>query len=116
MLQAMSDEDYKKALADYKDILKDAAEIKMTKTPLQKDYQSIHLTGVISIKKEKVALFETLEKQGYSVRKGDIIGPNLGSVDDIQFERVIGRKSSGLFGQYPNKKTSYRLIQGRSIR
>jgi Tfp pilus assembly protein PilP len=113
MLQAMSDEDYKKALADYKDILKDAAEIKMTKTPLQKDYQSIHLTGVISIKKEKVALFETLEKQGYSVRKGDIIGPNLGSVDDIQFERVIVvEKARDYLGNTLIKKHPIVLFKG----
>jgi len=89
MLQEMSDEDYKEALENYKDILKDVGEVKITQTPLQKNYQSIRLTGVILIKKERVALFETSENEGYSVRKGDRIGPNFGYVDDIQLEQVI---------------------------
>ena len=89
MLQEMSDEDYKEALENYKDILKDVGEVKITQTPLQKNYQSIRLTGVILIKKERVALFETSENEGYSVRKGDRIGPDFGDVDDIQLEQVI---------------------------
>jgi Tfp pilus assembly protein PilP len=89
MLQEMSDEDYKEALENYKDILKDVGEVKITQTPLQKNYQSIRLTGVILIKKERVALFETSENEGYSVRKGDRIGPDFGYVDDIQLEQVI---------------------------
>ncbi len=89
LLQKMSAEDYKQVLKNYQAVLKSAGEIKMKKTPLQKDYQSIRLTGVISIKKERVALFETSEKQGYSVRKGDPIGPDFGYIDDIELEQVI---------------------------
>ncbi len=88
-LQEMTESDYDNAVKDYKDVLKRASEINVLKTPLQDEYQAIQLKGIISLKKENVALFETLEKTGFSARKGDLIGPSYGYIDDIQTERVI---------------------------
>ncbi len=114
-LEEMPEEEYKKALESYKDILKDAGEIKMTKTALQKDYQSLRLTGVISIKKEKVALIESFENKGYSVRKGDMIGPAYGYVDDIQFDKVIVvEEARDYLGNIITKKHPIGLFKGNS--
>ncbi|PIP72953.1 MAG: hypothetical protein COW89_03655, partial [Nitrospinae bacterium CG22_combo_CG10-13_8_21_14_all_47_10] len=77
------------AVEKYKSILNSAGEIEISKTPLQEDYQLIKLKGIVSIKKERVALFETLEQTGFSARKGDLIGPFFGQIDDIQPEKVI---------------------------
>jgi Tfp pilus assembly protein PilP len=88
-LKEMSDEEYNEAVEKYKSILNGAGEIEISKTPLQEDYQLIKLKGIVSIKKERVALFETLEQTGFSARKGDLIGPFFGQIDDIQPEKVI---------------------------
>lgn len=114
-LKEMSDEDYKEALKSYKDVLQDISEIQMTKSGLQKDYKTIRLTGVISIKKEMVALFETSEKKGYSVRKGDMIGPDFGYVDDIQFEQVVVvEKARNYLGKTITKKHSIPIFRSDS--
>ncbi|MBC8287728.1 MAG: pilus assembly protein PilP [Nitrospinae bacterium] len=89
LLLEMSDDEYSQTVKKYKDILKSAGEIKISKTPLQEDYQLIRLKGIVSMKKGKVALFETQEKTGFSARKGDLIGPFFGYIDDIQPEKVV---------------------------
>jgi hypothetical protein len=88
-LKKMSDDEYNRAIEDYKDVLKSADEIKTSKTALQKEYQSLRLKGIILMNKERVALFETNEQKGFSARKGDLIGPFFGYIDDIQPEKVI---------------------------
>jgi Tfp pilus assembly protein PilP len=88
-LKEMSDDEYNQAIERFRDLLKSADGIKTSKTPLQKDYQLIRLKGIILMNKERVALFETNEQTGYSARKGDLIGPSFGYIDDIQSEKVI---------------------------
>jgi Tfp pilus assembly protein PilP len=114
MLEGLSDKEYEKVLAEYKDTLARAAEIKITKTPLQKDYESIRLTGVIMIKKERVALFETFENKGYSVRKGDSIGPNFGYVDEIKLDQVLVlEKARDYLGNIKTKQHTIELFEGK---
>ena len=88
-LQKMSDDEYYQAIEKYRNILKSVDEIKTSKTSLQKDYQLLRLKGIILMNKERIALFETNEQKGFSARKGDLIGPSFGYIDDIQSEKVI---------------------------
>ena len=112
-LQEMSDEDYKETLDNYKEVLKTAGAIKISKTPLQREYGAIRFTGVISIKNEKVALFEGHENKGYTVRKGDRVGPNYGYVDDIQLNQVVVlEKALDYLGISVTNKHSIALYQG----
>lgn len=88
-LQKMSDDEYNQSIEKYRELLNKVNGIKISKTPLQEDYQSIQLKGVVLIKNERVALFETNEQRGYSARKGDLVGPAFGHIIDIQPEKVI---------------------------
>ena len=88
-LKEMSDDEYSQAIEKYRNLLKSADEIKTSKTPLQVDYQLIRLKGIVLMKKKRVALFETNEQKGFSARKGDLIGPSFGYIDDIQSEKVL---------------------------
>jgi hypothetical protein len=88
-LKKMSDDEYNQAIESYKDLLKSVDEIKTSKTSLQRDYQSLRLKGIILMNKERVALFETNEQKGFSARKGDLIGPFFGYIDEIQSEKVV---------------------------
>ncbi len=88
-LNELSDDEYKQAIEKYRSLLKSVGEIKTLKTPLQEDYQLLRLKGIILMKKERVALFETNEQTGFSARKGDLIGPSSGYINDIQSEKVI---------------------------
>ncbi len=88
-LQKISDDEYNQAIEKYRNLLKSVDEIKTSKTSLQKDYQLLRLKGIILMNNERVALFETNEQKGFSARKGDLIGPSFGYIDDIQSEKVI---------------------------
>lgn len=84
----MSDEEYSDAIEDYRDVLERAAETKMDESPLQIDYNSLRMTGIIRKKMETVAMIE-IDATGYSVRQGDRIGPYYGYVGEIQEEQLI---------------------------
>ena len=87
-LEEMTDEDYSDAMEDYRTALERASDIKMDESPLQIEYDSLRMTGIIQKKSEVVAMFE-IGKTGYAVRQGDRIGPVFGYVDEIQDEQVI---------------------------
>ena len=87
-LEEMTDEDYSDAMEDYRTALERASDIKMDESPLQIEYDSLRMTGIIQKKSEAVAMFE-IGKVGYAVRQGDRIGPVFGYVDEIQGEQVI---------------------------
>jgi hypothetical protein len=68
-LKEMSDDEYNQAIEKNRSLLKSVGEIKTLKIPLQEDYQLIRLKGIILMKKERVALFETNEHTGFSAKK-----------------------------------------------
>ena len=87
-LEEMADEEYADAMEEYRTALEQASDIKMDESPLQIEYDSLRMTGIIQKKSEAVAMFE-IGKVGYAVRQGDRIGPVFGYVDEIQGEQVI---------------------------
>lgn len=87
-LEDLDDEEYAQAVEDYRDVLEKSSEIRMDESPLQIDYNSLRMTGIIKKKMEAVAMFE-IEATGYAVKKGDRIGPFFGYVKEIQSDQVI---------------------------
>jgi len=87
-LEAMADDEYSNSINNYRDVLERAADIRMDESPLQIEYESLRMTGIIRKKTEVVAIFE-VGSTGYAVRQGDRVGPFFGYVDEIQDEQII---------------------------
>ena len=87
-LEEMADDEYAEAMENYRTALGQASDIRMDESPLQIEYDSLRMTGIIRTKLEAVAMFE-VGKTGYAVRQGDRIGPVFGYVDEIQDGQVI---------------------------
>lgn len=88
-LKVMSDDEYADAVETYRTILEKAGQTKVSKSSVQLAYENLRLTGIISKNSKTLALIETSDKKGHAVKKGDIIGPQFGFVDEIQTERII---------------------------
>ncbi len=87
-LEEMADDEYAEAMENYRTALEQASDIRMDESPLQIEYDSLRMTGIIRTKLEALAMFE-VGKTGYAVRQGDRIGPVFGYVDEIQDGQVI---------------------------
>jgi hypothetical protein len=87
-LEEMDDEEYAQAIGDYRDALEKSSDIRMDESPLQVEYDSLRMTGIIQKKLEAVAMFE-IDTTGYAVKKGDRVGPFFGYVKEIQNDQVI---------------------------
>ena len=87
-LKEMGDAEYAQAVSDYRDVLEKTSDIRMDESPLQVDYNSLRMTGIIQKKLDKVAMFE-IDTAGYAVKKGDRVGPFFGYVEEIQSDQVI---------------------------
>lgn len=87
-LEEFEDEEYTDAVESYRDVLEKSADTKMDLSPLQVDYEALRMTGIIWKKLQAVAMFE-IETTGYAVKKGDLIGPSFGQVEEIQDGQVI---------------------------
>jgi hypothetical protein len=87
-LKEMKDQEYSKAIKNYSNALKKSSDIKMEVSPLQIKYDAIRMTGVIVKKKQAFAMFE-VEQTGYTVKKGDLVGPYFGTVNEIKDGQVI---------------------------
>ncbi len=87
-LEEMADDEYAEAMENYRTALEQASDIRMDESPLQIEYDSLRMTGIIRKRLEAIAMFE-IGQTGYAVRQGDRIGPVFGYVDEIQDEQVI---------------------------
>ena len=87
-LEEMEDDEYAEIIDSYREALEQASGTKMDESPLQVEYDSLRMTGIIRKKLEAVAMFE-IGNTGYAVRQGDQVGPSFGYVEEIQDEQVI---------------------------
>ncbi len=87
-LEELGDEEYADFVKDYRNVLERSADIQMELSPLQVEYDSLRMTGVILKKLEAVAMFE-IGTTGYAVRKGDRVGPSFGYVEEVLDGQVI---------------------------
>ena len=88
-LKAMSDDKYADIVEAYRKVLGQASKTKVSKTPLQTEYEKLRLTGTISKNKKFLALVETSDQKGHVVDEGKVIGPMFGFVQEVQPERII---------------------------
>jgi len=87
-LEELEDDEYTEVIGSYRDVLERASDIAMDESPLQVEYNSLRMTGIIRKKVEVVAMFE-VGNTGYAVREGDRLGPSFGYIDEIQDEQII---------------------------
>lgn len=114
-LEEMGEDEYTAAINNYRDVLERAAEINMDESPLQIEYGSLRMTGIIHKKSEAVAMFE-VGSTGYAVRLGDQIGPVFGHVNKIQNEQVIVvEKFRDYLGNTLTNQKVIEFYQGTSI-
>ena len=90
-LDSMSEEEFLETIDTYREVIERANDFRdeFVKTALHVKYKSLQFVGLIWNGKQKVALIETKGKAGYMVRKGSIVGPNLGVVDSIDDNRIV---------------------------
>lgn len=87
-LKNMGDKEYAKTIKNYRDVLERSAGVILEVTPLQIEYDALKMTGIIQMKKAALAMFE-IETKGYSVKKGDLLGPSFGAVEEVKDGQVI---------------------------
>lgn len=87
----MGESDYFDTVNKYKALIQKANETKpsMILTPIQTDYESLKLVGVIWKNNETIALIETGDNKGHSVKEGDLLGPNFGVVETITNDQML---------------------------
>jgi Tfp pilus assembly protein PilP len=93
-LKAMSNKEYQRAVKKYKGLIEQANGTKLLPTPLQANYGSLKLVGVIWKGSERVALVEIQGNKGHTVKKGVLIGPKYGVVDSIQRDEIVVKENS----------------------
>ena len=93
-LKEMSNKDYQSAVKKYKGLIEQANGTKLLPTPLQANYGSLKLVGVIWKGSERVALVEIQGNKGHTVKKGVLIGPKYGVVDSIQRDEIVVKENS----------------------
>ena len=90
-LDALSRDDYMNEIDNYKNLIEKANGLllEMIITPLQTDYTKLVLSGFVWSAEENMALVETTDQKGHSVKEGTIIGPQFGVVESVDQEKVV---------------------------
>ena len=90
-LAAMEKKSYVSLVKFYKQLIDKANEraANMPQSPLQTDLASMRFVGVLWGGMEPVALIETEDARGHTVRPGTLIGPHFGVVELIEPEKLI---------------------------
>ena len=90
-LSGMKSEELNEEVAQYKKLIAKAREETelLLQTPLQSELKELTFAGVIWDEKATFGLIETPDKKGHTIRVGSFIGPNFGTVQSIDEERVV---------------------------
>ena len=59
------------------------------KTPLQVDYAQVRFVGTIMSGEDIIALVETADNKGHTVKAGELVGPNFGVVKEILPDKIV---------------------------
>ena len=113
-LASMDDEEYFQAVERYKNLIKTANESgsSMLLTPTQAEYDSISLVGVIWKNNQVLALVETSDKKGHTVKEGDLLGPNFGIVESIEKDQIyVLEQSRDYLGNILTRKKEIEFLQ-----
>ncbi|GJL78966.1 MAG: hypothetical protein NPINA01_19550 [Nitrospinaceae bacterium] len=113
-LASLPEGEYVEAVHKYKDLLEKANDAKpsLILTPIQTNYESLKLVGVIWKNKAITALIETGDNKGHSVNEGDLLGPNFGVVESIDQNKMsILERSRDYQGNILSQKKELEFIQ-----
>jgi hypothetical protein len=112
-IASMGEDDYLNTVKKYKTLINKANDSKpgMIITPIQTEYESIKLVGVIWKNNETIALVETDGNKGHSVKEGDLLGPNFGVVEKINNNQLlILEQSRDYLGNILSNKKQLEII------
>jgi Tfp pilus assembly protein PilP len=87
----MKPSELQEEVAQYKKLIAKAREETelLVQTPLQSRFSDLSFAGVIWGQKETLALIETPDTKGHTIRVGSFVGPDFGVVQSIDEERVV---------------------------
>ncbi|MFQ5481936.1 MAG: pilus assembly protein PilP [Nitrospinaceae bacterium] len=89
-LEKLDEEKYKEEIEQYQSLIGQANRLMKEEllTPLQRDLGKLTLVGTISRRGQRVALLETGDGKGHTVRVGTTIGPRFGTVESITEDKI----------------------------
>ncbi len=89
-LEALSEDEFEEEVNRYESLLERATDViaQGVTTPLQVNYANLRLVGVMTADNGTVALVQTGDSKGYTVKQGMLVGPAYGVVESINPERV----------------------------
>lgn len=90
-LRSLSEADYREELANYQALIAKANQVadEQARTPLQAKLDNLKMAGVIWDRSQIAALVETPDGHGHIIRVGSLLGPNYGSVESIDREKIV---------------------------
>lgn len=112
-IASMGESDYFETVNKYKNLIQKAnnTQPSMVLTPIQANYDSLRLVGVVWKNNETIALVETADNKGHSVKEGDLLGPNFGVVETIDNNQMlILEQSRDYRGNILSKKKQLEFI------
>lgn len=112
-IASMGEDDFFDTVNKYKTLIQKAnlTQPSMILTPIQAGYDNLKLVGVIWKNNETIALIETEDSKGHSVKEGDILGPNFGVVETIDNNQMlILEQSRDYLGNILSKKKQLEFI------
>lgn len=113
-LKKMDRESYSSMVKFYKGLIDNANALKteILKTPLETDFQSLKLVGIIWGGQEPIALVETEDNRGHTVRAGTLMGTNFGVVQSIEPEKItIVENSRDFLGNIVSETLAIELVK-----
>ena len=114
-VSTMEDEEFFQTVQRYKNLIQTANDsgTSMMSTPIQAEYDTLKLVGVIWRNNEILALVETEDKKGHTVKEGDMLGPNFGIVESINKNQIyVLEQSRDYLGNILSKKKEIEFILG----
>jgi Tfp pilus assembly protein PilP len=90
-LSRMAKSDYMDEVNNYKKLIKKAMDYaeRLVQTPLQTELKDLKLSGVLWDGFGTIALVETPDSHGHTVKVGSLVGPNYGVVETIDQEKMV---------------------------
>ncbi|QPJ64621.1 MAG: pilus assembly protein PilP [Candidatus Nitrohelix vancouverensis] len=90
-LQQLDEEMLNEKISSYSQLIRRANQMKneMPLTPLQAGYDQFRLVGMIQKGTQKLALVQKDDQSGHSIKKGALMGPNFGIVEQISPDKIV---------------------------
>jgi Tfp pilus assembly protein PilP len=90
-INEMNIQTFNSTVSEYRNILRRAERLteNLRTTALQVNFTKLYYSGFISSENENAALIQTSSGNGYTVKIGSLIGPNLGVIKSIRMDKII---------------------------